>query len=120
MTPQAEAIQSAIEKLEALKAKCMPVTCRTLEDQADSALAAIDVCRRFHEIQADCQIALIEVAADAGDAVFTGDEKAAIRDDESLEIALYDADQWAESHSGNKINTRRQYSTLHVVRGSVN
>lgn len=120
MNPQAEAIQSAIDKLEALKAKCMPVTCRTLEDQADSALAAIDVCRRFHEIQSDCQIALVEVASEAGNAVLTKGEREGIANSDSLEDALYDSMQWAQEHEGDGTYSPRLHGTYLTLRGAVN
>lgn len=119
MNAQQSAIQSAIDKLEALKAKCAGITCRTLEDQADSALAAIDVCRSFHEIQADALIQLVEVACEAGNAVVTKGERAALACRDDLDDALYDAQQWAEEHAGDRTYSQCHYRTYNTLRGSV-
>lgn len=119
MNEQQAALQTAIDKLEALKSKCAGVSCQTLEDQADSALAAIDLCNFFHEIQSDCQLRLVEVAVEAGNAMLARDECEAITCRDELDDALYDAREWAEEHAGNSPYSQRMHGTYSTLRGAV-
>lgn len=92
------AIQKAVDELTALSAKTYAPDIRTVAQQAESALAALDTVHAAHRITNIMLVELARVAGELGNYDLTETDAARITINEGLADALHEAHEWAIEH----------------------
>jgi len=92
-------INKAIDRLIALRDRRICVSAQSRQDELDSYEDAKQMALDAHEICADLEVALCEIAAERAGKSLSKYTREAFRDNHLITDALFDADQWADDYA---------------------
>lgn len=99
LSPHKSDISKAIDRLIALRDRKICVSAKSQQDELDSYEDAKQMAMDAHQICADLEIALCEIAVERAGKELSRYTREAFRDNHLITDALFPADEWADDYA---------------------